>query len=239
MSRTQIKYLVIIAMLIDHIAWCFIPTASALGQIMHFIGRLTAPTMAYFIAEGYCHTRNVKKYALRLGIFAILSWIPYIYLEFGRLPIYFTDGHIAFDPTTSVIYTLFLGLLAIWLWDKGACPRWCKVLGVIGLCAVSLIGDWACFNVLWCLFFFLFRQRPKQMWIAFSIVGAICCVPILYSKPWWRYLFMFGIFMVPFLLRFCYNGQPGKKSAVSKWFFYVFYPAHMLILGILRWVILR
>ena len=76
MNRNQLKYLVIIAMLIDHIAWVFIPMASVLGQIMHFIGRLTAPTMVYFISEGYYYTHNIKKYALRLGV--SLGFLLYI-----------------------------------------------------------------------------------------------------------------------------------------------------------------
>lgn len=74
LNRNQLKYIVIIAMLIDHIAWAFVPTASLLGQIMHFIGRLTAPTMAFFVAEGYHYTRNFKKYALRMAVFAAVSW---------------------------------------------------------------------------------------------------------------------------------------------------------------------
>ena len=75
LNRNQLKYLVIAAMLIDHIAWAFVPTASLLGQVMHVIGRLTGPTMAYMLAEGYHYTRNVKKYAMRLGIFAVISWL--------------------------------------------------------------------------------------------------------------------------------------------------------------------
>ena len=73
LNRNQLKYLVIAAMLIDHIAWAFVPTASLLGQVMHVIGRLTGPTMAYMLAEGYHYTRNVKKYAVRLGIFAVAA----------------------------------------------------------------------------------------------------------------------------------------------------------------------
>ena len=65
LNRNQIKYIVIVAMLLDHIAWAFVPLQSWQGQLMHMIGRLTGPTMAYFIAEGYMHTRNVKKYAQR------------------------------------------------------------------------------------------------------------------------------------------------------------------------------
>ena len=53
LNRNELKYLVIIAMLIDHIAWAFVPTASLLGQIMHIIGRLTGLTMAYMLADRY------------------------------------------------------------------------------------------------------------------------------------------------------------------------------------------
>ena len=85
LNRNQLKYLVIAAMLIDHIAWAFVPTASLLGQVMHVIGRLTGPTMAYMLAEGYHYTRNVKKYAMRLGIFAVISWLPFSYFESGGI----------------------------------------------------------------------------------------------------------------------------------------------------------
>ena len=97
LNRNELKYLVIIAMLIDHIAWAFVPTASLLGQIMHIIGRLTGPTMAYMLADGYYYTRSVKKYACRLGIFALLSWIPFSYFELGHIGLQF-----------GVIYTLSL-----------------------------------------------------------------------------------------------------------------------------------
>ncbi|MDE6052401.1 MAG: conjugal transfer protein TraX, partial [Lachnospiraceae bacterium] len=171
-----IKYLVIIAMLIDHIAWAFVPMNTVLDQVMHFIGRLTGPTMAYFLAEGYLHTRNVKKYAARLGIFALLSWIPFIFFEYGTLPITIIEGKpirgiflylsskkitIAFYPFFCVIYTLLLSLLAIWLWDKGRCPKRCKVFGIIGICILSTPGDWPVFDVLFALYFFIYREQPK------------------------------------------------------------------------------
>ena len=94
LNRNQIKYLVIVAMLIDHIAWAFVPMQSLLGQVMHFIGRLTGPTMAYFLVEGYLHTRNVKKYAIRLGFFALVSWLPFTLFEFGVLPITIYTGKV-------------------------------------------------------------------------------------------------------------------------------------------------
>lgn len=235
LNRNQLKYLVIAAMLIDHIAWAFVPTASLLGQVMHFIGRLTGPTMAYFVAEGYHYTRNVKKYALRLGIFALLSWIPFVYFEYGTLPIVIQEGSVQVRPYFGVLYTLLLGLLAIWLWDKGKCSKPVKILGIIGLCALSIVGDWAIFDVLWCLFLYIFRENTKGKWIAFCCVGFFVCSPMLIFG--WTQLFQIGIFLVPLLIQFCYNGEGGSKKTVHKWFFYVFYPAHLLVLGLLKWVV--
>ncbi|MDE5858902.1 MAG: conjugal transfer protein TraX, partial [Oscillospiraceae bacterium] len=113
LSANTLKYIAIVAMLIDHIAWCFVDTYSFWGQIMHIIGRITAPIMCYFIAEGYHYTRDVKKYLLRLGVFAIISWFPFIFMESGTLPIYFYGGHIEINPVQGVIYTFFLGLTAL------------------------------------------------------------------------------------------------------------------------------
>ncbi len=65
MSAYTLKIIAIIAMLIDHIAWAFVPTGTILGQVMHTIGRITAPIMSYFISEGFYHTHNVKKICLK------------------------------------------------------------------------------------------------------------------------------------------------------------------------------
>lgn len=252
LNRNQVKYLLIAAMFIDHIAWAFVPMDSVLGQVMHFIGRLTGPTMAYFLAEGYLHTRDVKKYAKRLGLFALISWAPFCIFELGALPINIYAGDIkpmgllfrfyltAWDvsviifPFFGVIYTLFLSLLAVWLWDKGRCPKWCKVLGIIGLCVLSVFGDWPVFDVLYTLFFFVFRDNNKKKWIAFSVltVGSF-----VFGGISWTGIYQFGIFMVPFLLRFWYNGESGSKKPVHKWFFYIFYPVHLLVLGVLKYMI--
>lgn len=236
-------------MLVDHIAWAFVPLDSVLGQVMHFVGRLTGPTMAYFLAEGYLHTRNVKRYAVRLGIFALLSWIPFCLFEFGSLPVTIRTGSpvafmtgiqlyletsnmtVVIYPWFGVIYTLLLSLLAIWLWDKGRCPKWCKVLGVIGLCLLSVFGDWPVFDILYALFFFCYRDKPKDKWMAFSIT-TVCS--FFFGGISFTGLYQLGIFMVPFLLHFCYNGKSGSRKPVHKWFFYIFYPAHLLLLGILK-----
>lgn len=240
LNRNQIKYLVIAAMLIDHIAWAFVPMNTVLGQIMHFIGRLTGPTMAYFVGEGYRYTRNVGKYQKRLAVFALISWVPFVLFEQGELPFYYAQGEITFHPAQSVIFTLFLGLTAIRLWESGW-RKPVKVLGVILLCLISCIGDWAFMDVLGCLFVHVYRDRPKAKWTAFSltfllpqilviVIGCIQGSAVMY--------FQLGVVLVPLMLYFLYNGESGSKKPVHKWFFYIFYPAHLLVLGILKWCVL-
>ena len=118
-NRNQIKYIVIVAMLIDHLAWGFVDAVNPLlGACMHFIGRLTGPTMAYFVGEGYFCTRNVGNYQKRLALFALISWPAYVYFESGTFVLYLENGHLMINPAQSVIFTLFLGISAIRIWES-------------------------------------------------------------------------------------------------------------------------
>ena len=221
LNRNQLKYLVIIAMLIDHFAWAFVPLSTVPGQVMHFIGRLTGPTMAYFLYEGYIHTRNVRKYMLRMGIFALISWIPFSLFESGTWP----------TSDMGVIYTLFLGLIALWIWDRNLDQR-IKVLLVVGLAAASTIGDWPIIDVILPLYLYICRDDEARKWKIFWIFTI--CMTLAFAPGatdyWWDGLYNLGMLMVPFLLQKHYNGEAGNKSAFHKWFFYVFYPAHLLVL---------
>ena len=227
-NRNALKYIAIIAMLIDHIAWAFVRTDSILGEVMHFIGRLTGPTMAFMIYEGYLHTRNIKKYAIRLGLFAFISWIPYSLFEVGKWPY----------PTFGVIYTLFLGLLIVWMWDKAKIPKALKVVIVILACIASLFGDWPIFDILWPLFLFIYKDDEKRKWRSFYILiiveVAFIMLPSILSGEPFRSVFQLGAFMVPPILMYLYNGESGSKNAFHKWFFYIFYPLHLLILALLK-----
>ena len=232
LSRNQLKYLVIIAMVIDHIGWAFVPTASYLGQAMHFIGRLTGPTMAFFVAEGYLHTRDVKTYALRLGLFALLSWPAFSYFEYGRF----------FTPHFGVIYTLLLGLLAVWIWDALPVHPLLRLLPIAGLCWLSQWGDWSYWDVLWPLALVMFRDKPRVKWWAFTAICAAACGYIMWyymdhGRPWWYGIHNLGILLAPLLLRFGYSGESGSRHPFHKWFFYAFYPAHLVVLALLqRWL---
>ncbi len=232
MNRNQLKYLLIIAMLIDHIAWAFVPTASVLGQVMHFIGRLTGPTMSLLLGEGYYYTRNRKKYALRLGIFALISCIPFSLFESGKV----------FSGNFGMIYTLFIAFMTVWMWDKLKVPKAVKAILVMVACILSVFGDWPIFAVLWALFSYIYRERPVAKWVSFSIVAAfelmfIIILPmmgVMGVQSWLSELFQFGIILVPITYIIFYGGKVGSKAPVHKWFFYVFYPAHLFILYLIK-----
>ena len=229
LNRNQLKYLVILAMVADHVAWAFVPTATVLGQVMHFFGRLTGPTMAFFVAEGYLHTRDVKKYALRLAVFALISWPAFSLFDYGR----------PFTPHFGVIYTLLLGLLAVWIWDRLPVHPALRLALIAALVYLSRWGDWDYFDVLWPLVLVVFRDRPRVKWWAFTAVCAVACAYIMWyyidhGCPWWYGIHNLGLFAAAALLRFGYNGRSGSRHPFHKWFFYVFYPAHLLALAVLQ-----
>lgn len=108
LNRNAMKYIAIAAMLIDHIGMMFVPVTTPLGVLCRVIGRLTAPVMCLFIAEGYRHTHSRLQYALRLLLFAVISQFPYAYLHYGTI--------LSFD--FNVLFTLLAGFITLLCYDK-------------------------------------------------------------------------------------------------------------------------
>lgn len=241
LTANQLKIIAIIAMLIDHIAWAFVPTESVQGQLLHVIGRLTAPIMSYFIVEGFFHTRNCKKYFMRMFIFAIISYFAYQFYDYGQFFYGFKVGNPAIIAVNSVIYTLMLGLLTLIIWYKTAWKKGIKVILVILICIIAIPGDWLFITVLWIFFMGLNYGNFKKQMKAFLIIGfidALLCTLISLSNSyeyWWSNLFQFGIVLAVLLLS-KYNGELGKSKNM-KWIFYIFYPLHLFILGLIRFYI--
>lgn len=239
LGSDAIKYFAALAMLIDHIAWCFVETNSVLGYIMHTIGRMTAPIMTYFLVEGFHYTRNVNKYLQRLAIFAAASWLPFIFMEFGTpLPFTFDDGNMFFNPMQGVIYTFFLTVLALKTVHSEKLKKSVKVLIVFGLCIISLLGDWCFIPIVWALLWDKYRGDFKKQAIAFVVSSAVLITGLVFlCGDFAEFSFQYGVLLALIPLYF-YNGQKGRGGKFNKWFFYIFYPTHMLLLGVLRWYVL-
>ncbi len=236
LTGSALKLIAIGCMLIDHIAWAFVPTFSLPGAVMHTFGRITAPVMCFMLAEGYRHTRNVRRYALRLLIFAAVSYLPFVYFESGSLPTLDTMF------TMNMIYTLFCCLLGLWAdehlegWKKTA------AIGLLG--AMTLIGDWPVLAMIFTLNFARNRGNWKRIVYVLGVTAGAFAVMLglEYSAAgmnWYAVLLtalpQMGVLLaVPLLQR--YNGEKGKNVG-GKWLFYWFYPVHLTVLGILQAVI--
>lgn len=227
-----LKLIAIIAMVIDHIAWAFVPFGSVAGQAMHIIGRITAPIMCFMVAEGYAHTRDAIKYAKRLGLFALISHIPYIYFESGGFPVI---------HQTSVMFPLFLGLVALIVRDSPKYEAAVKNMILLIICLVAMLGDWGATAVIWIQVFYAFRHNRKEQMKYFSIVSAVMILLNIIINAsmggFFSSLFQLGVFLaIPLLWK--YNGVK-KGGKACKWFFYIFYPAHLLALAVLRYIVFK
>lgn len=216
LTANQLKLIAIIAMLLDHIAWLFLPSQWVGAKLLHAFGRTTAPIMCYFIAEGYHYTSNRKKYLGRLLLFSAISHFPYVFCF--AYPWY---------QTTSVIWSLAMGLLALCHLKNEKINIWLKMAGFLVCCLLAYPGDWSYRPVLWIVAFGLLKGDFKKQVLAFSVIALIT-----YVLPAGR-LYTLGIFLVIPLL-WAYNGKRGSNKPWAKWMFYLFYPAHLFLLYFLR-----
>ena len=229
LNSNHLKLIAIAAMTLDHAAWIFFPGFSTVWYVMifHAIGRITAPIMWFFISEGFHYTRDVKKYALRLFIFAVISHFSYNYLS-GHSFIPCVDS---FFNQTSVIWALFWGLILLIFCTDKKNPVWAKILFIIAVCIISFPADWssiACIAVL--LIGGNYGNFKKQMILMMASVSIFALVYFFCIDKVYGVLQLCTALSIP-LLRM-YNGNPGKQKWM-KWFFYIYYPLHMVVLKII------
>lgn len=201
-----LKWIAILTMLVDHVGHTFFP------GMMEFrmIGRIAFPIFTFFIAIGYMRTSNITKYYKRLILFAFLSQIPYTLLFHTW--------------TLNVLFTLFIGLLIIHAVDK---KKYVYVLPLI-LIPLFIPIDYGLYGALLPLIFYLFLQQ--------RLIGTFVFVG-------WTALFIHLKFLVDFqvlavigvLLAYFFPSHWTTKR-LPRYFVYGFYPVHMLILYLLRFI---
>lgn len=214
LTAAHLRILALALMLLDHLWGTVVPG----NDWMTYLGRMAFPIFAFQAAEGYVHTHDFRGYCKRLALFAALSEIPFNLMVFGS-PIY--PFH------QNVMLTLLFGLLACRAYDRRKLPLmlgW-LVLGAVTLCDYGIMGVWTV------LMFHVFReQRLLQLcflflinWFGFEgrelLIGTLHLPVQAFATLAW----------LPIQL---YNGKKGG----GKWLqtaSYIFYPLHMLILGLL------
>lgn len=215
----QIKLIAACAMLIDHTAHMFFPTAI----YMRCLGRIAFPIFAFMVAEGYLRTRSVEKYMIRMLIFAVIAQAPYSIMlkSVGVFQI-------------NVIFTLLLGLASIYAIEKGNSFIGLAAPIIFAIIAELAHFDHGAFGVLMVTAFF-YTKNSK-----FSRNTAASLLILLFSAS---YMLRYGInnyvwiiiafYFLPLPIINLYNRKKGIANAFSRWFFYVFYPLHIIVLLII------
>ena len=223
-SGAQLKYIAFLSMLIDHVNKALIyPLLTENGflryvsDVFDILGRVAFPLFMFFLVEGFFKTGNRFKYLLNLIVFGIISEIPFDLFQSAVL----------FQPNSNnVMFTLALALVMIWVIDELKVPKsyiippvlWfpVSIIIVITTCLLSMIWglDYEYHGILIAYFFYIFRNNP-----ILSIIGGYLSI---FKTPW---------ALLGFGLTLTYNGKRGKQNKILN---YLFYPVHLLILGLLR-----
>lgn len=215
LSQEMLKCIACVTMLVDHIGAVFVP-----GYALRLLGRISFPIFCFLLVEGARHTRDPKRYALRLGIGALLSEIPYDLLFRGGI-----DWH-----HQNVMVTLLIGLgVILWAGRMKRFPILPLILG--GLLAEAVGSDYGSFGVALIFLFWLTADCRGKNWIwlvgmvvIFRLMGSQGVTILGLTVP----IQLFGtLAMVPIAL---YSGRKTTVSRWVQWGFYLFYPVHLIIL---------
>ena len=235
-SATAMKFIAIIAMTLDHYEWLFPSTDLKIYVIFHFIGRLTAPLMCFFITEGYHYTRDLKRYFTRLAIFAVISQAPFMFFyktAFGVM------------NTGSMIITLLICLMTVFLMRSDKVDNAVRFPAILLLLIAVRFCDWGTDAVYFTICFELARDSGKLKKIAsYIVVCLIILIPVIkllvtsFSENWYL-MYNLGI-LLPAHVLLLYNGKRGgsnspKLKTLSKYFFYAYYPVHIFILSFISY----
>lgn len=235
LNRDVIKYFAMFTMLLNHIANVFLEPGTALYEVFLNLGYFTAVTMCYFLVEGYGYTRSKEKYACRLLVFAVISQVPYS-MAFAE------EGFMKFSGFNMIV-TLFLCYLMILTLDEIKSPSLQRGI-ITGIMILSVFCDWAVLAPVFTLLFVRAQdvwEEKKNAYIKAAILfGIVTFLGGLGRMPAGMNLLqafagMSGIALSGVVILGFYNGRQMRRGRIfSKWFFYVFYPLHLLVIGIIR-----
>lgn len=263
LSSHRIKMIAAVAMLFDHISKVFhpfsgvqyIPYGFYLNEMMELVGRMAFPIFAYFVAIGCIKTGNIKKYSIRLAIASIISEFCYDfafsiqnYLRYtGTLSdtkfvdkIYFWEGGVQ-----NVCFSFLLAVLAVYCLQKYqvSLSKNAKFILLLQCIALYVIGalnqcDYWQTTIPFVLILYLAKTDHTRLWI----VGAWCMIEYLLVPQFDRIPILNSpiesiLFTIAAALSLIFlSMDTGKRGngKITKYFFYCFYPMHLLLLGIIR-----
>lgn len=237
LNGNQLKLIAVVTMLLDHIGHLLIgggmlgngidaaamdPIWVMVYMVLRNIGRVAFPIYAFLLVEGFLHTRDWKRYAMRLGIFAVLSEVPFDL---------FSSGSLADWNSQNVFFTLLLGLLmlkamaAVQSRFAGQSGMLLQMAVILAFCMVAWVArtDYYYIGIFLIALCAFFRENMRKVCLL-GFVWMAMHSPLLLPG-----------YVAAFLILYRYNGQRGLFG--GKYFFYLFYPVHLLILYLIYRII--
>ena len=226
-------------MLCDHLWGTIVPG----NDWLTCIGRVCFPIYAFLLVEGYFHTSNLKKYVKRLLLFAVISEIPFN-LAMASSVIY------PFHQNVLWSFLIALGLIHCNEIAKSTGKLWLRIIvAVFTILAGYLLGlitmvDYYHAGILMVLTFYFFHHRNwwdyvGQLlclaYINLELLGGFGYEVVLFGET--VFLTRQGLALLALIPIWLYKGKQGYHSKWWKYFCYAFYPVHLLILGLLKFVL--
>jgi len=218
-----LKIIGLLTMLCDHAGDAFIGEFS----FLNLIGRIAFPIFAFQVVQGYMYTSNVKKYMLRLFLFACISQIPFMLF----LSIFSNSYYL------NIFFTLLLGIIGLYGYDKIKNKYLSFCLAIFILIASHFIQvDYGSYGVAVIFLFYIFNTKfiNKKIFMCFTfvLITILKYLPNIINYPSIAITYILCIlFTCISLVPICfYNGKQGPKI---KYLFYAFYPIHLFILWLL------
>lgn len=212
MNIFVIKIIACVTMFLDHIKYA---NPEFVNYVTVYMGRIAFPLFAFMITEGYVHTKDLNKYRKRIFLFAIISQIPFVL--FRTL----TGDWLALN----ILFGFSLGLIAISLYDKMENKYLALFIGVfIILIAEPLCIEYGWYAVAMVMVLYIFKKN--KIWMSLMYIGIVLLYFFtkgLLNSSGLDFIIC-TLISLPIILM--YN---GKKGIELKWFFYWFYPVHLII----------
>ncbi|MBQ8781759.1 MAG: hypothetical protein IJZ72_08820 [Oscillospiraceae bacterium] len=238
LSRDAIKYLAIIPMSVGHFFsytadWENISPIPLWFKLLTQMSLIAPPIFFFFIAEGFHYTRSRKSYAVRLLIFALITQIPFCLANNGTLLT------AEFFTSLNIFFTLFFGVLSLTIWEKDM-PLKKKIFLLIIADAATLLFfcEWLIFGIPIILGFYIYREQPRKrmLWFAACIL-LHQIIEFIFALDPVNFFMNTAFFALSYLcVTIFYNGKKGRYPAFAKWFFYLFYPAHLLVIWLVKYL---
>ena len=230
MTAFTLKMIAIISMVLDHVKYAIPQTNSILTS---YLGRLAFPIFSFLISEGFVHTHNRGKYILRILIFAIIS----------QLPFYFFSHNLSHSKANlNILFTFEFALIGLYLIEliikKGKYKKLNYLITIIILAMILIIAyllhpDYSIYGIGLVWLFYLFRNSMLLKSIGFMILNILQYKKFLITGKCY-YIFFSFMPLMSLIFILLYNGKQGRKM---KYFFYLFYPLHFIILYLIHFMI--